>query len=39
MSTVNGNIKDMKINTRLTLLSHSFCNSNFIRRNIIWIGF
>jgi hypothetical protein len=32
--TVNGNIKDIKINMRLTLLSQSFCNSKFIRRNI-----
>ena len=33
-STVNGNINDTKINIRLTLLSHNFCNSNLIRRSI-----
>jgi len=38
-STVNGKMKDIKIKTLLVLLSQSFCNSNFKRRNIFWIGF
>ena len=34
INTVKGRIKEIIINTRLTLLSQSFCNSNCIRRNI-----
>jgi hypothetical protein len=37
IKTVNGKMKDIKINTLLVLLNSSFCNSNFRSRNM-WLG-
>ena len=35
--TVNGKIKEIKINTLLALFSQSFCNSKFISLNMIGV--
>jgi hypothetical protein len=32
--TVNGNINDIKMSTLLARFNNSFCNSNFISRNM-----
>lgn len=35
--TVNGKINDIKMSTLLALFNNSFCNSNFMSRNMLFL--
>ena len=37
IKTVNGKIKEIKMSTLLALFNNSFCNSNFMSRNMLFL--